>query len=202
MASERETTRQDGYFDKALGTHVVSVMAGAYHWTRAEDVALSTMLGSCVAVCVCDTRAGIGGMNHFLLPKAPAGEDTPNSHAYRYGSAAIESMLNALFARGAAKNGLSIKIFGGSKVLNGVSADIGQKNIEFTRRFFQRENLRIDSEDVGGTQARRILFYPKTGKVLLKALGDAKEVQSLAAKEQQVLEQVSKTRGGGDVELF
>lgn len=202
MNKVKETTQKDGYFDQELGVHLVSVMAGDYCWTRFDDIALSTMLGSCLAVCAYDSHAGIGGMNHFLLPESPKYEDSKFSDSFRYGSAAIESLLNSLYSKGAAKNGLTIKIFGGGKVLNNVSRDVGQKNIDFARRYFQRENLRIESEDVGGTNGRRIIFYPRTGKVLLKELGEKKDLQSIIAQERNAIERLSHTQTDSDVELF
>lgn len=202
MKQHKETIRGDGYYDQVLDAHLVSVMVGDYRWTTLKDVALSTMLGSCLAVCAYDKHAGVGGMNHFLLPEAPPNEDKKFSESFRYGSAAIESLLNSLYSKGAAKNGLTIKIFGGGKVLNGVSRDIGQKNIDFARRFFQRENMRIDGEDVGGIQGRRIIFFPRTGKVLMKELGEKKELDNLVQTEASALKKLSAHEVESDVELF
>lgn len=202
MQPVRESIRGDGYYDQALGVHLVSVMAGVYHWTRHNDIAFSTTLGSCLSVCAYDKYARIGGMNHFLLPKAPADEDNRYSESFRYGSAAIETMLNSLYSKGAAKNGMTIKIFGGAKVLSGVSQDVGRKNIEFAHGFFKRENLRVDSEDVGGLYGRRVIFFPLTGKVLLRSLGEKKEIDRIAENEIKVLEKISKTDVDSDVELF
>ena len=202
MERVKETFRGEGYYDQILNTHLVSVTAGAYHWTRCSEIAFSTTLGSCLSVCAYDKHAGIGGMNHFLLPQAPENEDKKFSESFRYGSAAIETLLNSLYAKGAAKNGLSIKIFGGAKVLKGVSQDIGQKNIEFARRFFQRENMRIEGEDTGGMYGRRIVFFPQDGKVLLRKLGEREDVQRIADHELEVLQKLSTTKVDDDVELF
>ena len=79
----KETLRADGYFDQVLGVHLVSVMAGDYRWTRADDIAFSTTLGSCLSVCAYDQHAGIGGMNHFLLPEAPQNEEKKYSDSFR-----------------------------------------------------------------------------------------------------------------------
>ena len=197
-----QTMRGDGYYDQIMDTHLVSVMAGVCHWTKSSDIAFSTTLGSCVSVCAYDTHAGIGGMNHFILPMAPENEDNRISRSFRYGSAAIESLLNALYSHGAAKNGLHIKLFGGGKVLNKVSDNVGQRNIDFARRYFQRENIRIESEDVGGDKGRRIIFFPQTGKVLMRSLGDKKELQNIATQEKKLLKTLSTERGKDDIELF
>lgn len=202
MTPVKETIRGDGYYDQILDIHLVSVMAGVYRWTRNNDIAFSTTLGSCLSVCAYDEHAGIGGINHFLLPQAPEHEKSVLSESFRYGSAAIETLLNALYSKGAAKNGMVVKIFGGGKVLNTVSQDVGKKNIDFARRFFQRENMRIDSEDVGGFHGRRIIFFPRTGKVLLKTLGDTNELRKIADNEAKILTRLSSTKVDDDVELF
>jgi len=203
-SAKHEVTTADGFFDHTLGVHVVSVIAGGYNWSKSSKVAFSTMLGSCMAVCAYDPHIGIGGMNHFLLPEAPENDvgDEPFSSSFRYGSAAIETLLNALYSHGAAKNGMQIKIFGGGKVLQGVSKNIGQKNIDFTRRFFQRENLRINSENVGGEFGRRVIFFPRNGKVLLRALGETQDIKQIAQEEASVLRKVSGKEVESDVELF
>lgn len=197
-----ESKGKDGYYDKDLDAHIVSVMAGFYHWTRAKDVAFSTMLGSCVSVCAYDEYAGIGGMNHFLLPNAPKSEEQGFSSSFRYGSAAIETLLNSLFAKGAAKNGLKIKLFGGAKVLGNISNDVGDRNISFTKNFFKRENIRIESEDLGGSIGRRIIFFPATGKVLLRELGNSKDIARIVNEETKILENISTESIENDVELF
>jgi len=198
----KETRLTDGYYDDSLGLHIVSVIAGHCNWTSSEDIAFSTMLGSCLSVCAYDAGAGVGGMNHFLLPESHHDDDPKFSESFRYGSAAIESLLNSLYAHGAAKNGLTIKIFGGANVLKNASRDIGQKNAQFTKNFFQRENLRIATEDIGGNYGRRIVFHPASGKVLLKNIGDAQEITKITQSEKQILDKVSQTTEGNDVELF
>lgn len=202
LSVSAESRKEDGYFDQALGTHIIPVMAGGCRWSRSRDVAFATTLGSCLSVCACDKISGIGGMNHFLLPQAPPDEKNTFSESFRYGSAAIETLLNALYNKGAAKNSLTVKIFGGGKVLSTTSQDVGQKNINFARNFFKRENMRIESEDVGGMQGRRIIFFPLTGRVLLRPIGESKDLKEIAAKEMTVLEKISAREVENDVELF
>lgn len=202
MGIVQETVKGEGYFDQTIGVSVVSVMAGAYRWTKSADIAFSTMLGSCISVCAYDSHSGVGGMNHFLLPQAPENEKSEYSESFRYGSAAIETLLNALYSKGAAKNGMAIKIFGGAKVLGKVTQDIGRKNIDFAHRFFLRENMRIESEDVGGQVARRIIFFPKTGKVLLRQLGENKDITKIAEKEMNILRKISHKKQESHIELF
>jgi chemotaxis protein CheD len=202
MRISGETCKKDGYYDAELNAHIVSVMAGAFRWTKSADIAFSTMLGSCISICAYDEYSGVGGMNHFLLPQAPAKEKNEYSDSFRYGSAAIENLLNSLYSKGAAKNGIVIKIFGGAKVLDNVSIDIGRQNIDFAHRFFNRENMRIQSEDVGGKCARRIIFFPRTGRVLLRQLDESKDVSSIAQKEMNILKKISRQKQEDEIELF
>ena len=199
----KEARRGDGCFDQVLGVYLVSVIAGFYNWSRCEDIAFSTTLGSCMSVCAYDPIAGVGGMNHFLLPEAPANEDCDSfSQSFRYGSAAIEVLLNALYKNGAAKNGLRIKIFGGGKVMSTLSHDVGKQNIKFTKNFFERETMRIESEDIGGLNARRVVFFPRSGKVLLKTLGDQKDLIRIAERETKILHKLGVEKEENDIELF
>lgn len=202
MNAIKETRLTDGYYDESLGLHIVSVMAGHCNWTSSRDIAFSTMLGSCLSVCAYDERAGVGGMNHFLLPESEKDEEGKYSESFRYGSAAIESLLNSLYSHGAAKNGLTIKIFGGANVLKNATRDIGEKNVQFAKNFFTRENLRIATEDIGGMNGRRIVFHPSSGKVLLKMIGDSQEISKIMQQERKVLDKVSHTQKGDDIELF
>lgn len=198
-----ETLHGDGYYDQALDIHLVSVTAGACRWTRADDIAFSTTLGSCLSVCAYDAEAGIGGMNHFLLPEPPKSENEKFTDSFRYGSAAIEQLLNALYNRGAARNGLEIKVFGGGRVLRKIThQDVGLRNIDFTRRFFKRERMRIGREDVGGDYGRRLIFFPRTGKVLMRYIGEKDEIQNIATQEVSLMQKLGNKEVTDDIELF
>ncbi len=200
----KETKTGEGFYDQALDAYIVSVVAGVYNWSKSSNIAFSTMLGSCLSVCAYDLHAGVGGMNHFLLPEAPedSEENDLYSSSFRYGSAAIETLLNSLYKHGAAKNGIQVKIFGGGKILHGVSRNVGERNIEFARRFFKRENMRIESEDVGGMEGRRIIFFPKTGKVLLRTFASHKDMERLAKDEVSAMNSILEKGDENNVELF
>lgn len=198
----QKTKRADGYFDDVLSVHLVPVMAGQCSWTNAGDIAFSTTLGSCISVCAYDEDMGVGGMNHFLLPNASESEGRRFSKSFRYGSAAVENLLNCLYKNGAAKNGIKIKIFGGANIISTSAQDIGARNIAFTRDFFERENMRIKSEDVGGDYARRVIFYPQSGRVMLQTLNERDALEQIQNKETNILQKLQKVREGADVELF
>lgn len=136
------------------------VLQGEYRVSRDPDAVLSTILGSCVAVCLWDDKAGVGGMNHFLLPFGPkASVAMPE----RYGVHAMETLINALLKEGARRAHLQAKLFGGARLSTTLS-DIGQSNARFAREFLATEDLPCRAESLGGTSARRVLFRPATGQ--------------------------------------
>lgn len=149
---------------------VVQVMPGQLHIARGGE-RIGTLLGSCVAVCVRDVRLRIGGMNHLMLPGPPEGHGgTPqDGEPGRYGPYAMTELLGGLLLRGAQLSSLEIKVFGGARMLSGMN-DIGAENVAFVRRFLAGQRLPIAAEDVGLTQARKILYDPATGEVLVHRL--------------------------------
>ena len=138
---------------------ILYVLQGEHQVSGAPDIVLSTILGSCVAVCLWDDVAGLGGMNHFLLPFGPkAAAATPE----RYGVHAMEILINALLKAGARRNRLQAKLFGGAR-LSATLSDIGQSNARFAKEFLATEAIPCLAESLGGTSARRVLFRPRTG---------------------------------------
>ena len=141
---------------------IVSVVQGEYRISKDADVVMSTVLGSCVAACIYDPDVGIGGLNHFLLP----GDSRGGSAELKYGSMAMELLINELLKAGARRSGMKVKLYGGARISAGLS-DIGAKNIEFARNYVRREGFRVVDESLGGTQARRIHFRAVSGDVKL-----------------------------------
>lgn len=129
----------------------------------------STLLGSCVAACIMDPEAGVGGINHFLLP----GDD--DSSGLRYGVNAMELLINGLLKRGARRDRLQGKLFGGARVIDGFS-DIGRQNAAFAERFFKDEGVTYLGGSLGGSHARRIQFWPVTGRARQRFLTDDRAV--------------------------
>ena len=154
-------------FWDSLDRHWVSqVLPGQFYVTRSVEV-IATTLGSCVSTCVRDPVAGVGGLNHFMLPSDP-GQETSGG-ALRYGNFAVERLINDLLKHGARRERLEVKIFGGGRVIAGMG-DIGRSNVEFVREYFETEQMDIVAEDVGGNVARRVRYYPETGKVRVKRM--------------------------------
>ncbi len=137
----------------------VAVVQGEYRVSADPKAVLSTVLGSCVAVCLYDPARRIGGMNHFLLPFGP---DSSTGKPVRYGIFAMEMLINALMKEGASKGRLQAKLFGGAQITAGLR-DIGKANADFARDFLRTEGIPSLSESLGGPNARRIAFWPASG---------------------------------------
>ena len=138
----------------------VAVVQGEFRISADPELLLSTILGSCVAVCLHDPVSCLGGMNHFLLP---FGQEEGTNRPVRYGLFAMEILINALMKEGARKSRLQAKLFGGAHI----SADlrnIGQSNAAFARDFLANEGIPCIAESLGGTNARRVVFRPASGQ--------------------------------------
>lgn len=122
---------------------------------------LSTILGSCVAACIRDPRAGVGGMNHFLLPGTQ--QTRQSGEAERYAAHLMELLVNALLCAGAARGRLEAKVFGGSSVLGGRS-DVGKRNGSFAIEFLAREEIVLTGQCLGGINGRRVQYWPVSGR--------------------------------------
>ena len=138
---------------------LVYVVQGTYYVAADPAASLSTVLGSCISVCLFDPAAAIGGMNHFLLP---AGQGT-EAGDLRFGVNAMEKLINAMLKSGAAKSRLQAKLFGGARMAANL-ADIGDQNAAFAHSFLANEGIPCASESLGGSLARRVIFRPATGQ--------------------------------------
>ena len=173
----------------------VHLVQGEYHVTDARDVVLTTILGSCVAACIRDPLVGVGGMNHFLLPDQQGPKDAPD--AMRYGAHAMELLINGLLSRGAKRERLEAKLFGGARMVLGLT-DIGKRNGEFAQRFLQQESISIHSSSLGGFHARRVQFWPQSGRVRQMAL--SKTSAQVFARERMTKPRLAENSGA--LELF
>ena len=127
---------------------------------------MTTVLGSCVAACLWDPAAGVGGMNHFLLPEPSPGHA---GEALRYGVHAMELLVNALFRAGAIRSRLQARLFGGAQLTEGAH-DVGRRNAAFAVDFLHRERIPYLGGSLGGTQARRLEFWPVSGRARQRLL--------------------------------
>jgi chemotaxis protein CheD len=154
------------HWDAAAKSWIVQILPGEYYVTNHDEI-IATVLGSCVSTCIRDRELGLGGMNHFMLPEEPGSDK--RGDALRYGCFALERLINELLERGARKQALEIKVFGGGRVIAGLG-DIGRSNYEFVRGYLADQQLTAAAEDVGGPWARRLRYHPRSGKALVKHL--------------------------------
>ena len=187
------------YHDSRLGVDVARILPGDYQVT-AENMGLVTTLGSCVSACIRDVVLGIGGINHFMLPETEL--NSGNIFSARYGSYAMEVLVNELLKQGAIRRNLEAKVFGGANVLRSItSADVGMRNAEFVREYLANEQIPIVAEDLGDTCPRKIIYFPKTGRVLVMRLATALNRAELDA-ERVYQESLRAKPVAGDIELF
>jgi chemotaxis protein CheD len=139
----------------------IVVVQGEYSISTKPEIVLSTLLGSCVAMCLHDPIARVGGMNHFLLPGTEREEDGATS--LRYGAYAMELLVNGLLAHGAKRSRLEAKLFGGARMLAGLT-DLGSRNAEFAEQYVRRENIAFTGGSLRGERGRRIEFWPHSGR--------------------------------------
>lgn len=159
------------HFDTRLKRNVAIIHPGEYLATD-EDLVISTVLGSCVAVALYDPTIKLGGLNHFMLPGEIRSREFFQEDAGRYGMYAMELLINALLKLGAQKRRIVAKVFGGGHVLHTTgSAAIPDSNVRFALEFLATEEIPIQSKDLGGIQARKVLFFVKSNRVLLKRFG-------------------------------
>lgn len=176
---------------------MLHVVQGEYAVTDEPDIVLTTILGSCVATCMWDAAAGIGGMNHFLLP----GDVDSSGDSMRYGVNAMELLVNGLLQRGATRRNLQAKLFGGAHVIQNLG-DIGAKNAEFAERFLRLEGIPCVGQSLGGDRARRVRFWPTTGRAGQLLLDSThQEVFSSEAKRRSAAP-AQENPAAGSVELF
>lgn len=192
--------RADSYYHPHFDAQIVKVMLGQHKTSRRSDEMLVTTLGSCIAACIRDPVAEIGGMNHFLLPEVPEGESENVTTAARYGSVAMERLINDILSQGGRRNRLEVKLFGGAKVID-TTLDVGAGNAAFALDYVQRESLRLVSHDMGGLQARRVHFFPVSGRVLRRLLRP-EAMSETVTQELTFRSSLRQAPIAGDVELF
>ena len=176
------------------GERRVHIIQGEYNVSDDPDVVLTTLLGSCVAACLRDPVARIGGMNHFLLPGQEAGEGVQRSVGETYGVHLMELLVNGLLQRGARRDRLESKLFGGARTMDGL-ADIGSRNASFAECFLAHEGIRLVGGSLRGKHGRRIQFWPVSGR--------ARQVYLTATQTPAVRAvPAAKVESGGSVEFF
>ncbi|HXC37384.1 MAG TPA: chemoreceptor glutamine deamidase CheD [Burkholderiales bacterium] len=187
------------YFDRAHARQAAKLLPGEYYVTG-SDMLLVTVLGSCVAACIRDAETGVGGMNHFMLPDSDLNE--PVSASARYGTYAMEVLINHLLKLGARRDRLEAKVFGGGNVLPGlIQANVGHKNAAFVTAYLRTEQIRIAAKDLADVHPRKVYYFPATGRVLVKRLLKLHN-DTVLTREIDYRQRMRESEGGGGVELF
>ena len=185
------------FYDAHFKTDAVKVLPGEY-FVHDEDLVILTTLGSCIAACLWDRNARVGGMNHFMLPDGAGTQDSG-----RYGSYAMELLINELMKKGATRSTLEAKVFGGGQVISGMnSLNVGQRNTDFVTNYLKTEHIPIVSKDVLDVYPRKVCFFPASGKAMVKRLA-ATNPEALLAQDKVASQRiVPPSSGAGSIDLF
>lgn len=188
------------YFDTTHNSEAAKILPGEYYAT-ARDMVLVTVLGSCVCACIRDKVSGIGGMNHFMLPDSGQDQD-PLSNSARYGTYAMEILINQLLKMGARRSNFEAKVFGGGAVLRGFTvSNVGERNAEFVLHYLRTEGIAIAAQDLLDIYPRKVYFFPKTGLVRVKMLREVHN-DTIINREAEYKTRLVYSKVVGDVELF
>jgi len=197
MSAARETVNR--YYDPRFGLEAVKLLPGECFVTD-EELMIVTVLGSCVSVCLRDRSNGLGGMNHFMLP-GDTGTQSLLSSSGRYGVHAMDLLINGLMRRGAQRRNFEAKVFGGGSVLQNLSADVGQRNVEFVLDYLGAEGIPVLAQDLLDVYPRKVYFFPGSGRVLVRKLRVLAN-DTVLQRERQYRQQLSRQTRGGTIDLF
>ncbi|WP_170846796.1 chemotaxis protein CheD [Shimia haliotis] len=180
-----------------VGFRTQALLQGDVQVSADPDLVITTMLGSCVAACMWDEVAGIGGMNHFLLP----GNDPNSRGAVKEGVHAMELLVNGLIQSGASRDRMKVKLLGGSKMFDS-RIDVGAKNAEFAMWFVRNEGFDLIDCCLGGQRGRNIRFWPVGGRIQRRFMNDAKIVLEETAQASARRRAGNQKDHAGEVQLF
>jgi chemotaxis protein CheD len=189
------------YYDRTFDCDAAKILPGEYYYTG-KNMLIVTVLGSCVSACIRDRVTGLGGMNHFMLPDGGGDAGSPVSASMRYGTFAMEVLINDLLKAGARRENLEAKVFGGGAVLRGFTAiNVGERNAAFVMQFLKTERIPVLAEDLNDIHPRKVYFFPRTGKVLVKKLMQTRN-DTLAQRELDYARRLKVEPVGGEIDLF
>jgi chemotaxis protein CheD len=183
------------FYDAHFKNEAVKILPGEYYVDN-EDLLVMTTLGSCIAACLWDRNAKVGGMNHFMLPEG-------SGDSGRYGSFAMELLINEMMKRGATRMTMEAKIFGGGAVISGMnSINVGERNTQFVTDFLATERIPIVSKDVLDIYPRKVCYLPYSGKAMVKRLAPT-NAEALMAQDKMAAQKAAPvSQSGGSVDLF
>jgi chemotaxis protein CheD len=187
------------YFDSYFGLHAMKIGPGELYSSR-RDILIVTVLGSCVSVCLMDPVMRMAGMNHFMLPSRE-GDASIMSEPARYGTHAMEMLINNLLSMGARRERLEAKVFGAGRVMSGMS-DVGAGNASFALAYLERERIPVKARDVGGHHVRKVYLFVESGRVLVKGITQLHN-ETLLDRERAYAAQIARQKlAAGAIELF
>ena len=166
-----------------LAAKRVHIIQGEYKVISDPNLVLSTILGSCVAACLRDPVAGVGGMNHFLLPGTGG---TGGGDATRYGVHLMELLINGLLKQGARRDRIEAKVFGGAKTIASFS-NVGEQNAAFAMEFLRDEGIPVIGSSTGGDHGRKVEFWPVSGRARQYPLTGAETQKTVALETRPTL---------------
>ena len=187
--------------DSRFPHDIASILPGEF-FVSSTPMVIYTVLGSCISACIRDPIVRVGGMNHFMLPEPKEAEHDSWGESTRYGSFAMESLINAILKHGGIKNRLEIKLFGAGKIYDS-QIDVGDKNAKWVTQYLESEGLAVSNADLGNVFPRKVYYFTESGRVLLKKIERVKNrtiferENAYAARIQQREQQP-----GDDVTLF
>ncbi len=183
------------YSDHHFQFDAVKVLPGEY-FVSSDELVIMTVLGSCIAACIWDGKARTGGMNHFMLPE---GEDGSG----RYGSYAMELLINEMLKLGARRETMQAKVFGGGQVMAGFTTmNVGERNTKFVLDYLATERIPVVSQDVLDIHPRKVCFFPVTGKAMVKRLAHSHPETLVVEERKGNAATVAKSTSGGSIDLF
>ena len=189
------------YFDRDFRIEAVKILPGQYY-AASGDSAITTVLGSCVSTCLWDPVKRIGGMNHFMLPGDTETPSSPVKASARFGVYAMEVLINEMIHIGADRRRMVAKVFGGGRVLQGFGTlDVGAKNCQFILEFLATECIPVVARDLLDVYARKVHFFPATGKVQLKKLHILPN-DTVQQREREYMSKLDQNARGGEIEIF
>jgi chemotaxis protein CheD len=186
--------------DAPLELSKVRLLPGEHHVTDDPGRTIVTVLGSCVAACIRDHAAEVGGMNHFMLPQSEIGDWGEAMASLRYGNFAMERLINDVLSRGGRRNSLEIKVFGGANVRQN-GTNLGWLNAQFVEAYLAAERLPIAARHLYGIYPRRVQYIPTTGKVAMLELRRQADL-AVVETEESYGQMLKKMPLDGSTELF
>lgn len=192
------------FWDKRRNIVIAKILPGEFYVTKSPEC-ISTVLGSCISACIWDEVNKVGGMNHFLLPSRSVNSSSswgdPSSYTTRYGNWAMEYLVNEVIKQGATRNNMKAKVFGGGKIINAMTTDVGNGNVEFVLEYLKLENIPIIAHDTGGPWPRKVMFDPITGRAQVKKLRSMHN-DTVQRRERQYVSDVVQGEQESNIELF